>query len=87
VEITTLGKHINCIYTYKVHSFVCLFFLSFLNILKHYFFSAALQCKNSYNPYTLAGFEPGIFCSVGGRDDHYAAPPGHNLVCILLKVT
>jgi hypothetical protein len=27
-------------------------------------------------PYTLAGFEPGIFCSVGGRDDHYATPPG-----------
>jgi hypothetical protein len=27
--------------------------------------------------YTLAGFEPGIFCSVGGRDDHYASPPGH----------
>jgi hypothetical protein len=26
--------------------------------------------------YTLAGFEPGIFCSVGGRDDHYATPPG-----------
>jgi hypothetical protein len=25
-------------------------------------------------PYTLAGFEPGIFCSVGGRDDHYATP-------------
>jgi hypothetical protein len=26
-------------------------------------------------PYTLAGFEPGIFCSVGGRDHHYATPP------------
>jgi hypothetical protein len=26
---------------------------------------------------TLAGFEPGIFCSGGGRDDHYATPPGH----------
>jgi hypothetical protein len=25
---------------------------------------------------TLAGFEPGIFCSEGGRDDHYATPPG-----------
>jgi hypothetical protein len=21
--------------------------------------------------YTLAGFEPEIFCSAGGRDDHY----------------
>jgi hypothetical protein len=27
-------------------------------------------------PYTLAGFKPGIFCSVGGRDDHYTTPPG-----------
>jgi hypothetical protein len=23
-----------------------------------------------------AGFEPGIFCSVGGRDGHYATSPG-----------
>jgi hypothetical protein len=23
-------------------------------------------------PYTLAGFEPGIFCFGGGLDDHYA---------------
>jgi hypothetical protein len=29
------------------------------------------------NPYTIAGFEPGIFCSVDGRDDHNATPPGH----------
>jgi hypothetical protein len=28
-------------------------------------------------PYTLAGFELKIFCSVGGRDDHYTTPPGH----------
>jgi hypothetical protein len=27
-------------------------------------------------PHTLAGFEPGIFCSVGGRDDHNTSPPG-----------
>jgi hypothetical protein len=27
-------------------------------------------------PHTLAVFELGIFCSVGGRDDDYAAPPG-----------
>jgi hypothetical protein len=31
---------------------------------------------NPLKPYTLAGFEPGIVCSVGGRDDHYATPPG-----------
>jgi hypothetical protein len=35
-----------------------------------------------YKPFTLARFEPGIFCSVGGRDDHYATPPG--LECQLL---
>jgi hypothetical protein len=28
------------------------------------------HCK--VKPYTLAGFEPGIFCSGGGRDDDYA---------------
>jgi hypothetical protein len=36
------------------------------------------HCKvhiNSEKPYTLAGFEPGIFCSVGGCDDHYTMPP------------
>jgi hypothetical protein len=37
--------------------------------------TTALQCINSLKPYTLAGFEPGIFCSVGGPDDHYATPP------------
>jgi hypothetical protein len=30
-------------------------------------------------PYTLAGFEPWIFCSGGGRDGHYATPPGQNI--------
>jgi hypothetical protein len=24
----------------------------------------------------MAGFEPGIFCSVGGRDDDFTTPPG-----------
>jgi hypothetical protein len=38
---------------------------------------ATTLCINSYKPYTLAGFEPRIFCSVGGRDDHYDTPPGH----------
>jgi hypothetical protein len=36
----------------------------------------ALQCINSLKPYTLAAFKPGIFCSIGGRDDPYATPPG-----------
>jgi hypothetical protein len=30
-----------------------------------------------YKPYTLAGFEPGIFCFVGGREDNYATLQGH----------
>jgi hypothetical protein len=30
-------------------------------------------------PCTLEGFEPWIFCSGGGRDDHYATMPGHFL--------
>jgi hypothetical protein len=34
--------------------------------------------ETSKSPYTLAGFEPGILCSGGGRDDHYATPPGHH---------
>jgi hypothetical protein len=38
--------------------------------------TTAVQCKNSSKPCTLAGFEPGIFCSVGRRGDHYATPPG-----------
>jgi hypothetical protein len=26
-----------------------------------------------------AGFELGIFCSAGGRDDHFTTPPGRNV--------
>jgi hypothetical protein len=33
----------------------------------------------SNKSYTLPGFEPGIFCSGGGNDDHYAMPPGQKL--------
>jgi hypothetical protein len=38
--------------------------------------TSALQYFKTYKPYTLAGFEPGIFSSGGGRDGHYATPPG-----------
>jgi hypothetical protein len=31
-------------------------------------------------PYNLAGFELRIFCSVCGRDDHYATPPGLKII-------
>jgi hypothetical protein len=37
--------------------------------------------------YTLAGFEPGIFCSGGGRDDHYATPPGLNVDILAVGTT
>jgi hypothetical protein len=26
----------------------------------------------------MSGFEPEVFFSVGGRDDHYATPPGQD---------
>jgi hypothetical protein len=48
--------------------------------------TTALQCKNSQKPYTLAGFEPWIFCSEGGRDDHYATPPGQETIILLFHV-
>jgi hypothetical protein len=32
------------------------------------------QLHKTREPYTLTGFEPGIFCSGGGRDNHYATP-------------
>jgi hypothetical protein len=34
----------------------------------------------------MAGFEPGIFCSVGGRDDRYATPPGPDINCFFIQV-
>jgi hypothetical protein len=54
---------------------------------KHLFLSSrhndnALFCQvlttelQRIQSYTLAVFKPGIFCYVGGRDDHYATPPG-----------
>jgi hypothetical protein len=36
-------------------------------------------------PYTLAGFEPGIFSYVFERDDHYATPPGREKRLFLHK--
>jgi hypothetical protein len=60
--------------------------------LKHLFFSNTHTMTMNFKfrqqhcnvlrpkqPYTLAGFEPGIFCSGGGRDDHYATPPGQQI--------
>jgi hypothetical protein len=37
----------------------------------------------SENFFTLAGLEPWIFCSGGGRDGHYATPPGPHTLFIL----
>jgi hypothetical protein len=34
--------------------------------------------------YTLVGFEPGILCSVGGREDHHTLPPGQFLSFLIL---
>jgi hypothetical protein len=44
--------------------------------------TTALQCINSKKPYTLAGFKPVFFCSVGGRDGHYTTPPGQHWVIL-----
>jgi hypothetical protein len=41
-----------------------------------------LQCTTSWQPHTLAGFELGIFCFAGGRDDHYATPSGLHKVAL-----
>jgi hypothetical protein len=35
----------------------------------------------------MVGLGPGIFCSVGGRDDHYAMPPGHAITYFSYKNT
>jgi hypothetical protein len=32
--------------------------------------------------FTLAGFEPGILCSGGGRIHHYASPQGNNILFV-----
>jgi hypothetical protein len=57
------------IYFSQVHNGPCIFTLVMTT-----------DCKSiNYfkKPYILAGFEPGIFCSIGGRDHHYATPQGH----------
>jgi hypothetical protein len=36
------------------------------------FDSSTAMNKDLKKPYILVGFEPGIFCSGGGRDDHGA---------------
>jgi hypothetical protein len=36
--------------------------------------TTALRCIKTYKPYTLTGFEPGIFCAGGGRDGHNDTP-------------
>jgi hypothetical protein len=47
---------------------IYLFFLQYTHIKlrQHHF-------KKTYN---LVGFEPGLFCSVGWRNNNYATPPG-----------
>jgi hypothetical protein len=50
-----------------------------------YFYNstAKYQDLNKFHP---AGFEPGIFCSGGGRDDHYATPRRTMYVSILYQM-
>jgi hypothetical protein len=56
----------------KGHSF---FFSSTLNDNAYLCYCNSTVMYKFLKPYTLAGFEPGIFGSVGGRDDHYATQP------------
>jgi hypothetical protein len=43
----------------------------------------ALQCKKNKNLYIPTGFEPGIFCPVGGHDDHYSKLQGQPTLPLL----
>jgi hypothetical protein len=61
-------KYVCCFLNTNVHS------KTFKNIfLKHlqWEYTTALQCIKTLKLYTLAGFEPRMFCSGGGRDDQY----------------
>jgi hypothetical protein len=55
--------------------FEALIFLKFKKCILSFDNSTAMY-KDLKN-LTLGGFEPGFFCFVGGRDDQYATPPGH----------
>jgi hypothetical protein len=70
----------------KVNFFKRIYFYQIHTITMHIkFWKQHCNLFKTLKPYTLAGFEPGIFCSVGGRDDHYATPPGlYRKVCIQL---
>jgi hypothetical protein len=46
------------------------------NTMQIKFLTTPLQCRETQNPYALPGLEPVIFYYGGGRDDHYATPPG-----------
>jgi hypothetical protein len=52
-----------------------LFFSKTHNVNAYLVLTTALQCVKTQKPYTLAGFEPGMFCSVGIPDDYYDTPP------------
>jgi hypothetical protein len=43
--------------------------------------TTALQRLKSFNLTPWRGFEPGIFCSGGGHDVHYATPQGQLIYC------
>jgi hypothetical protein len=49
--------------------------------------ATAHQCIETYKPYTLAGFERGIFCSGGGRDANCVTPPGAESANFFVIVT
>jgi hypothetical protein len=44
-------------------------------------FDKSTTMYKDLKPYTLVRFEPGVFWSWGGHDDHYATPPGLSWQC------
>jgi hypothetical protein len=59
------------------------FFSNTHNDSAYHVLTTALQCIKAYKLYTLAGFEPEIFLSGGGRNNRYATPPSRANFCLL----
>jgi hypothetical protein len=76
-----------------VGSAVSHFFPKNFNFLNYTQWQCILSYGNSTAMYKVlktlhpGGFEPGNFCSVGGRNDHYATPPGQWLESSLQTFT
>jgi hypothetical protein len=89
MSVVYLAANVEVVGLYPGILMLCCYYIQtyIKKIFDHLFLLAYTQwqCILSYDNSTamykflknLAGFEPGIFCFVGGRDDHYTTPPGH----------